>query len=838
MIRMKLMIRVVFLLTALYSFESVLVANVIASAQSPDNEISVDFWLEGDALYYTVFKQDAVVVEKSKLAIKTSIGDFSSVLNFESANSSSVDASYFLPSGKKSLYINKYHQTNLVFTKDGETLEVVFRVYNDGVAFRYNIHGSGEMAVTEESSECVFSEVKRIFLHPTSKISNQPFEERSLDLLSCMNSSLALPLLVETNNSFVLLTEAMVDGNYAGAGMTIDELSGAFVFNVKQQEAVSLPFDSPWRTLIIGDLETIVASSLVDNLNKATSVTDFSWIKPGRAAWSYGGEDTSGYLDLENIKKYIDWAHQMGWEYFTLDKGWQNSGFTLSQVVTYANAKSIGVFVWVNQNSLPDDEVQLRNYLANLKNQGVKGLKVDYWDNESQRLMKKYNALLKLTAEQRLLVNMSSGPKPTGLRRTWPQLLTSEAVFGNIYYAQNSGVHCSADNINSAIIRNALGATDYAPVDFAKKDGRILQSTTWAHQLALSIIFESGVQHIMDAPENLQYHISKSFLSTLPSKWDDTKCLAAEPDQYISMVRKSSADWYLSALTHEAKNLEVSLAFLSPGTIYNAYVYKDGDCPSEIAFEYIENLNSDDQLTLTLLSSGGTVIRFSPADDHEKPVFVKYEAESDDNFIPFGVPVKDDPDGLCSGGKYVSSIGNGRSLTFQNVRVPETGLYALTSYYMADSERWAFWQINDDIQTLQEQFYINTGKESGDGLAHKTILVELEASVDNVIEYGHPTEQAPSIDRISLLLIQDDGLSADRNPTKESEVDVSIYTDRKAIIIEHSNTADYSIFNTAGQLIGSGNFTGKATVPVFTSGVYIVNVYADSVQHTEKVMIN
>ena len=819
-------------------YNSVLGEIVIAETKSPDQNISLEILFEEDVLFYRILKQQELIIDNSKLGINTSLSDFSSGLTFESANIQSVDESYTLPSGKKSTYINKYNQVKAHFSKLGKNIEITFRVFDDGIAYRYVIQGEGQISISNESSECVIPYKNSIHSQAYSRSYKNPFEENSWSFLTCMNKPLSLPILVETGNHFVLISEAMVNGNYTGSTMSVNETSGAFMYQTNEQVSTSLPFKSPWRTMILGSLKTIVESTIIENLNDASTITDLSWIKPGRAAWSYGGEDTSEYLNLDNIKKYIDWSNEMGWEYFTLDKGWQNNrNFSLSQVINYANSKSTGVFIWVNQQMLPNNEFQLRNALINWKNQGVKGLKVDFWESDSQNTMKKYDLLLKLASEQKLLLIFHSCTKPSGLRRTWPHLLSTEAVSGNIYYARNPELISANHNINSAIIRNSLGSTDYAPVDFAEKNGRILQRTSWAHQLALSVIFESGIQHIMDAPGNLTNNIAKFFLETLPVAWDDTKCLEADLDKFISIARKKNDDWYLATLTNDSRIVEFPLAFLSPDKKYNAYIYKDGECPSEIKFEYIENLGRDDKLTLSLLNTGGAVVHLSTSNNHVKPLYIKYEAESEENIIPFGVPVRNDIDSLCSGGKYVASIGKGRSLIFQQVRVPKTGTYALTFYYMSDSFRTAFIQVNGKPESWQECSFINTGKVTGSGLAHKTIFVELEADIDNTIEFGNPVDYAPNLDRIYISPTTYDNDETNILPVKGMKNSATIFSKEKNIIIKHEADADYFIYNSLGQMLKAGSFYGKTSIPMSDHGVYIVKLRAHSFDFSGKVII-
>lgn len=816
----------------------ILADTVVSLAKSPDDNTLLELLLDDSSnLYYQISKGSENIIPKSRLGINTSVADFSAGLTYESASSSLIDETYTLPSGKKSTYINKCNQLTTRFTKSGKAIDVIFRVYDDGVAYQYLIGGSGEVSVISEQSECRIAGIGQVYSQVYSKDYKSIVEESDMEVLDCLEHT-SLPLLVKTGNNYVLLSEAMVNGSYAASQLLVNDASQSFTYKPIGSIKSTLPLYTPWRALMIGSLNTIAESTLIENLNPATGISDLSWIKAGKATWSYGGEDTSDYLSMNNIQKYLDWTTEMGWEYFTLDRGWQNKGnIDLQKVINYANPRGIGVFIWVSQQKLPSTKNGLQNTLQAWKNQGVKGLKVDFWEDDSQAMMAKYNLLLEVAAEQKLLINFQSCTKPTGLRRTWPHLLTSEAVMGNDYYASSPAVISSVHNINSAIIRGALGSTDYKPIDFADKNGKIHQGTTWAHQLALSVAFESGVQHIQDAPNNINYNIAADFIKNLPAAWDDTKCLEAELEQYVTIARRRGEDWYLASLNNDARTIETDLSFLPSDKTYNAYIYKDGDCMSEINFEYKEGLRATDKIVLEAIQNGGFAILLSPSSSYIKPVHTKYEAESPDNVIPFGVAIRTDKDSLCSNGRYLTSIGRGRSVVFKKIAVPKSGTYAVTFYYMAAADRYAYVKVNDKAESWKEYTFRGTGAEDGgSGLGQKTIFMELDAAIENTIEFGFNNDYAPNLDRIVVF-------KADQTDTGIDEVDDddnagSIYVQDQAIIITQENAARYSIYNTLGQLVKAGTCAGGTiSIPMEDTGVYVVRVSANNTVFSNKVLV-
>ena len=811
--------------------------NVVATLKSPDDELSVQLLLdENAALYYQLQKGSAPIISTSQLGLNCSLADFRSGLTFENVTTESVNNTYSLPSGKMSSYLNHYNELKASFTKSGKSFQVVFRAYNEGIAFRYVINGSGSITISAEASECnpILKEI--MFAQTYSRDYKNVVEESDWDQLACLKYT-SLPLLLKNTGNYILISEAAVNGTYAASKLMTSEANGAFVFQPEGTISAVLPFQSPWRTIQTGSLQSIAASTLFENLNQTTAISDLSWIKPGKATWNYGGEDGTGYLTMSNIRKYIDWANEMGWEYFTLDKGWQNnSSLSLDQVLSYASSKKVGVFLWVNQQKLPATETELRTLLQGWKNKGVKGLKIDFWENDGQTMLKKYDLLFRLTSEIKLMLNLHSTTKPSGLRRTWPHLLTSEAVLSNSYYAMSPNVITASHNVNAAIIRSALGSTDYSPVDFADRNGKIHSSTTWAHQLALSVIFESGIQHIADAPENIRYNIAADFLKNLPVAWDDTKYLEAEPDKMVTVARQKADDWYVASLSNESRDTEIDLSFLSPDKVYNAYIYKDGVCPSEILFDFRENLKHTDKLSLRTNEKGGFALILSPSLSFKKPQHSKYEAESAENIIPFGVSVKTDPDSLCSNYKYVSDIGKGRSLIFKNIRVQHTGTYALTFFYSSDAARTAFVKVNNKTESVSEYTFAGTGNLSGAGLAHKTVFVELVAATENTIEFGNNAALAPNLDRIILVPTGD--IETAVEPVFVLDNEAKIYTVDKNIVIEVDSPCNYQIYNAVGQLAKNGSFGGgKVLIPVQLDGVYVLKLFSGGKYSQKKLLL-
>jgi len=810
---------------------------LVATVESPDQNLKLELILDGGTAYYQVKKGTEQLLSKSRLGISTSAGDFSANLTYESSVTQSVDETYTLPFGKKKDYANNYNELSAVFDRLGQKIRIVARVYTDGIAFKYELDGSGNVAVVSESSEFNIESLEKSWSQVYSKGYNEPFKESSWQDLECMRST-SLPMMAKSGTHFFLISEAENSGKYSSAKIKAGSEPGSMAFFINETVNTTLPLKTPWRVILIGTLPTILESVTIENLNPVTKIQDLSWIKPGKGSWSYGGEDASNYLGINLIRSYIDWTSEMNWNYFTLDRNWNRKdvNFTLKSVVDYAATKSIGIFIWLNQAKLSSNELLMKGTLKPYSDMGVKGIKVDFWESDSKEMMKKMETLLKVTSELKLLVNLHSCTKPTGGRKTWPHLLTTEAALTGAFYASNPELVSARNNVNLSLIRNVIGPLDFSPTDFADKYGKVLSSTTYAHQIALAVAFESGIQNFMDAPENYRYSISKNFLKILPVAWDDVKCLEAEMDQCSTIARRKGDDWYVASICDSGRVVDLSLSFLSKDLTYNAYIYKDGDCPSEIAFEYREGMKLTDSLSVALLPKGGLTVHFSPSPNFPKPNYVKYEAESLTNKFGVGVLISTDRDSLCSGGKFVSMIGKPRSLTFQKVRVPESGDYAVTLFYMSPTARKAFVKVNGDANTLKEYSFVPSGGSEGMGLAMKNIRVQLDANRDNTLEIGNLSDYAPNIDRILVQPIND--TFSDIQIEKTSAKSSLVYVLNKAIVITSDCQTQFRIYNLSGQLIKSGKFeSGMEVVPLPVSGVYMVKLEAGNKQSVEKVIL-
>jgi len=577
--------------------------------ESPDKNLKVLVFENEGVINYTVFFDGKVVIENSPIGIKTSFEDFTEGLVFKAREDEEINETYPMVSGNRSEYVNHANQTTLTFTKGEKEIDIVFRAYDDGMAFRYVIDGEGEYTVDSEASGFRIPAGSTACAMPYTANYEGYYSFYPIEQLK-QNS--VMPLLVKTADGiWMLLAEAELYSTYSGAMLMPGADRLLKVVFVPQQTNkgpvnISLPFKSPWRAAIIGTPEEIAESMMIENLNPPSKIEDTSWIKPGVTSWTWLNGDPTN--DKDTYLKYIDFSAEMGWEYVLLDEGWQPrvsgqwsyAGMYdwMDEVLEYAESKGVGLIVWsLYWDVAPPDNIKRLEEWANL---GIKGIKVDFFDDESQERLATYDAIIEEAARLHLLVNFHGSNKPSGQRRTWPHLLTREGVRGAEFKSPQADQNCIFP-----FTRNVVGPMDYTPVIRNYNSSRWL---TQAHMAAQHVIYESGIQCFADKPETYRASKLYYFLKDFPAAWDDTKVLEGYPGQYITTARKSGDNWYIGAICNDARVAEIPLDFLDDGTTYYATIYKDTTSINDVDVELIEVTKSD-VLSVPLNMRGGCAIK-------------------------------------------------------------------------------------------------------------------------------------------------------------------------------------------------------------------------------------
>lgn len=616
------------------------------SVTSPSGKVKFTLNLQQNKqLAYQVTLGDSasskVVIATSPLGIVRQDQTFVENLKFTSADAvKSFSDDFTLPIGKQKSVTNTGNELVVTFENEkGSPIQVIARAYDDGVAFRYNFPGSDSVyTVEDEVTGFAVAGQGKVWVQPYDKVTvYTPAYERYFENGAPIGTAApskegwAFPALFQTENAWMLITEAAVDSTYFAAHLQPSADGGKYTIRLPEEEEAknivtnkptsSLPWATPWRVIIIGEsLSRVVESNMVVKLNPASKIADESWIKPGRASWSWWG-DWPSPKDYNALKKFVDFSAEMGWEYSLVDANWDlMEGGNIEQLVKYANSKNVGILMWYNSGGphnevterprdIMSDDVKRREEFKKLGEWGVKGVKVDFFQSDKPLIIKQYHDILKDAADNKVMVNFHGCTLPKGWNRTWPNLVSMEAIRGAECYAFDS-LYPEQAIVQNTIIpftRNVVGSVDYTPVTFS--DQKFPHLTSYAHELALSIVFESGIVHLADRiqPYKTLPEAPKQFLKTFPVTWDETILLQGFPGKDCVMARRNGDVWYIGGIngTKEAVKWEIDLTRLGSKE-YAASVITDGKTNKEFK-SYNAPLKAGEKLVVDVLPAGGFV---------------------------------------------------------------------------------------------------------------------------------------------------------------------------------------------------------------------------------------
>ena len=555
------------------------------------------------------------------LTMESEAGDFTRGLSFAGKSEARIDETYPMPSGKRSLHVNRAREVTLDFRNPaGRAMQLTVRAYDDGVAYRYTFPGSGESTILSEVSAFRFPAGTVGWYQKYVAHYENLYVRR--DQTSAEPGEICLPALFRTPAEiWVLITEAAVYGDYAGARLK-GSLGGerSFRFALPGPVSSRLPWTTPWRLAIVGrTLAPIVESVLVDNLNPPSEVADLSWIKPGRSTFPWWS-DHAANSKPDRLRKFADFAADMGWEWLEFDTalayeggtgeartGWLELSPWIPDFTAYARRKGIRLYGWDDWKHLDTPEEREREF-ARYKTLGFDGVKIDYMDSDTQATFRWYDDTIRDALRHRLMLSFHGATIPRGQPRRWPHVMTWEAVHGAEYYTLNADHPTPSHNCILPFTRNAIGPMDYTPVTFSVP-GR---KTTDAHELALAVIFESGWHNLSDSPESFAGHPGTPFLREVHAAWDETRFVDGFPGEYVVLARRKGADWFLAGINADApRTVSLQLDFLAPGK-YPVRLYRNDQRARGVAVEDAV-VDSSRPLSLDMPSNGGFCLRLAAA---------------------------------------------------------------------------------------------------------------------------------------------------------------------------------------------------------------------------------
>ena len=567
----------------------------------PDGRIKVTFNLnkEGQPVYSVMYR-DTAVISESFLGIVRSDADFSSGLKLDSVTGpEEVMESYALLHGKKkdAQYSALRHTVHLS-SSTGEAMDIIFQVSDDGFAFCYRFPGASEEMkyITEERSSFGFAEGTLAWIQPRAPSksgwnqTNPSYEENylmevALSTVADDENGWVFPALFRTGNCWVNLTESWPDRNYCGShlarGTGANEMVISFPEPTEGYTGGSvfpeskLPWKTPWRIVTMGSTPGVIAESTQGtDLAHSPIEDDFSYVRPGRAAWSWALMK-DGSVNYEEQKRFINYAAEMGWEYCLIDVNWdQTIGWDrIADLARLAEEKKVGLILWYNSagdwNTVtyhPKDRLltseSREEEFSRLESLGIKGIKVDFFGGDGQSMMDYYQDILADAHRHKLVVNCHGSTLPRGLHRTWPNLVSMEAIRGFEFATFDQA---TADLVPSkaailAVTRNAFDPMDFTPVCFTEYDNNKRVTGNGA-ELALAVLFLSGVQHYAETPEGMATvpGYVREMMSEIPVSWDETRFIDGYPGRYIVLARRSGDDWYVASVNAEEDTVRLNL---------------------------------------------------------------------------------------------------------------------------------------------------------------------------------------------------------------------------------------------------------------------------------------
>ncbi|MFI6093964.1 glycoside hydrolase family 97 catalytic domain-containing protein [Lentzea sp. NPDC051213] len=491
------------------------------------------------------------IVAPSPVGIMTERADLSSGLTPAGKSRRAIFEYYRTTSGKKRDRSVRAVETTYRFTSGAHRLNLVVRESSDGVAYRYELpQDTG--AVTGETSAFVLPAESAAWLAKFRRDYENPYLQTTAG--TAEQAEYMHPALFEVGGTYALITESDVDGRYSG-GHLVHAGGGKYQIKLWDEKvAVSGALKTPWRTMIVGSLADVTESTLVDDLAPRSRVRDTSWIEPGPAVWTWLAGSRGAQQDLNRQKEFVDYAAARGWPYVVVDAGWYDDPnwrrtSWMPELVRYAKARNVGIHTWVRFSSV-DTAEKRRDFLPLLHSWGVTGLKIDFMDSDGQERYRWYDEILPETAGMHFLINFHGATLPHGIHRTWPHVQTTEAVHG----AEKSSGVTTSHLTALPFTRNVVGGMDFTPGAFHRT-----RQNTDGGELALSVIYESGIQNLAGRPDSYDARpLARWYLEQVPTTWDETRMISGRPTQSAVFARRSGDLWFVAgAISGEARDLRI-----------------------------------------------------------------------------------------------------------------------------------------------------------------------------------------------------------------------------------------------------------------------------------------
>ena len=649
---------------------SLLVAasGTIEVLESPDGTIRIAFSLcehSGQLAVpcYDVSRQGRTLIDRGTLGLSLADGTpLSSNFTVSSVARRQGDRTYALYPGKSSTARDHYREALVSLeqqTAPRRRLDVMLRAYNDGVALRYRIPdqpGLDEFVITAEHSTFAFVGDPMVYALPLESFTTsyeQRYRHVAMKDLS-PGALVGLPILLEQpSGDWMALTEAnltdyagMYASALAGRPTTLVSQLAPWPSNPEVKVKAKTPHVSPWRVLMIADEPgRLIESNLLVNLNEPNAIGDTSWIKPGKTTFPWwngyevGDVGFRGGLNTQTMKHYIDFCSRHGIPYHSLDgfdRAWYGGPIVpyegaditksvkeidLPDVLAYALQRGVRLRLWMHWQAA---RAHMQRAFPLYEKWGIEGVMLDFMDRDDQEMVTFLREAIQLAARHHLTVTLHGASKPTGLERTFPNLLSTEGVMNLEYNKWDAEGIRPEHEVTVPFVRMLAGPMDFHqgsfrhvwPKDYAPRDIAPVVMGTRARTLASYIVFDNHLQMVVDYPEAYRSQPGLELLTQIPATWDETRVLSGAVGKYISIARRNGRQWYVGTMTDSSsREVTIPLDVIGPGT-FDAEVYADDlevrDRPSALAVRRLHVIRSD-TIRARLAPAGGHVIRLTPA---------------------------------------------------------------------------------------------------------------------------------------------------------------------------------------------------------------------------------
>ena len=549
---------------------------------------------------------------------------------------------------KSKTIANEYNQLTLAFKPD---YKVSFRVFDNGIAYRFETSMKEEIIVKNEVVDLNFSGDYGV-LFPEEETLYSHYERLYLDQkISSLKASkfCSLPTLVKADNNIKIgITEADLfdypclfmeatgknafKSKYPKVILKSEPKGDRDIQHIQEADYIAKTNGTrsfPWRVFMVSKEDArLVENQMVYLLSRESKITETSWIKPGLVAWDWWNEnniygvDFKAGLDTKTYKYYIDFASQYKIPYIILDEGWTlttlnikepNKDLNLKELIAYGKSKNVDIILWCLWNALDAD---VNGTLDLYAKWGIKGIKVDFMARSEQYMVNFYERAAKACADRKLLIDFHGAFKPSGMARAYPNIINHEGVKGMENCKWSKDITPEHD-VTLCFTRMLAGPMDYTPGAMTNKNAKDYSISfshpmslgTRCHQLAMYVCYDAPLQMLNDSPSNYYKEPEcTSFISRMPTVWDNTKILDAKVGDYILTARQKENNWYLGALTDwTARSLNVDFSFLGEGT-YELEIMQDGINAEVSCNDYkriVQQVTKADKLKINLAKGGG-----------------------------------------------------------------------------------------------------------------------------------------------------------------------------------------------------------------------------------------